>query len=495
MNSDQSTTETEYLDADRPIERREDDRLGRRSFAEAIAKQILTVRVEHGFTFAVVGQWGSGKTSVLNMVAEALLDDGDGTAVLHFNPWLFSGAADLITRFFGELSVQLDECRYQRFKEVAMAFSKLGEALASFIPDPGTGVVAKLWSTLTYIWTKTPSLHETRHRLRNALAGSDSRVVVLIDDIDRLEPNDTRELMRLVRLTSDLPSLVFLLAFDRRRVARSLSRAKDEEEGQQYLDKIVQITYDLPTVHEAVLPDILSTRLEEVLQGRDMAELDQAVWARVFYEVIKPLVVNPRHMKRYLSSLRVTLDMIGPEVALADLLGLEALRVLRPRLFDDLKAHAEYLVHPTSPLRLLMAQGEGETEIKNQLCGILERAGGDRSVMESVLEVLFPVTQKFVGRNSYGPEPSADWRRQRRVACYEVLRIYLDGGLDDGALSLSEVQDLVEALTDENQLAQLADALDDERFERALERLADYEHNFPIEAVGQAVPVLVNRMK
>ena len=75
MNDDQDASAPEYFDADRPIEGREQDRLGRRSFAEAIARHICAVPVKHGFTVAVVGEWGSGKTSVLNMVAETLKVD------------------------------------------------------------------------------------------------------------------------------------------------------------------------------------------------------------------------------------------------------------------------------------------------------------------------------------------------------------------------------------------------------------------------------------
>ena len=495
MNSDQSTPATGYLDADRPIERGDEDRLGRRSFAESIGKQILTVPLDDGFTFAVVGEWGSGKTSVLNMVAETLVDDGDGAAVLRFNPWLFSSAADLIPRFFSELSAQLNQRDLKGLKDVAKALSELGESLAPLSPIPGAAIVAELLAKLTRHATQPPSLLEKRERLRDALTRSDSRVVVLIDDIDRLEPNETRELMRLVRLTSDLPNIVFLLAFDRRRVARSLSRAEDEEEGQQYLDKILQITYDLPTVHEAILPDRFFTWLEELLQGREVGQLDKPVWGRVFYEVIKPLLGNLRHVKRYLSSLPVTLDTIGPEVALADLLGMEAFRVLRPRLFEELKAHSDCLVHPTSVSQSWLPQEERHRQIKNRLKGMLERAGDDRAAVESILELLFPATQGLVGNESYGAEWSGTWRKQRRVACEEVLRIYLNAGLDDGALALSEVQDLVGALTDQNQFAQLVDALDDQRFERALERLEDYQHEFPVEAVGIAVPVLVNRMR
>ena len=490
MNSSQDTSAGEHFDADRPIECREQDRLGRRSFAEAISRQLRAVPAEHGFTIAVVGEWGSGKTSVLNMVAETLEGDAD-VAVLPFNPWLFGSADDLVTRFFHELSAQLGQSRSERLKDVAKALSNLGQSLAPLSPVVGTTSAAGLIFKPIDHWTKPRSLHDQRDHLREALAASDSRVVVPIDDIDRLEASETRELMRLVRLTSDLPNVVFLLAFDRRHVARSLR--EDEIEGRQYLEKIVQVSYDLPNIREAILPGMFLPWLDELIGGRDLAQLDREVWGRVFYDVIKPLLGNLRDVKRYLYSLPVTLDLIGQEVALADLLGLEALRILRPSLFDELRAHTEYLVHSESVSGLLMPE-DARNKIKRELSEVLDRAGGERDVLSSVLEIMFPATQGPLGRSSHGPDWIPSWRKQRRVACEEVLRIYLQAGLDEDTIPSREVQELVGALTDGKRLAALLDALDEQRFEAALERLEDFEGDYPAEAAPVAVPALVNRM-
>ena len=493
MNSNQSSSTMEYFDADRPIECREQDRLGRGSFAEAIARQICAVPADHGFTIAVAGEWGSGKTSVLNMVAETLVDDAGTKAVLRFNPWLFGGADDLVTRFFRELSAQLGQGQLEGLKDVARALSKLGQSLAPLSPVSGTKWVASIVARLTSHWTKPPSLHQKRDDLRRALAKSGSKVIVLIDDIDRLDVSETRELMRLVRLTSDLPNVVFLLAFDRRHIARSLR--DNEVEGRQYLDKIVQVSYDLPNVREAILPGVLFPWLNALIENRDLAQFDKEVWGRAFYEVIKPLLGNLRDVKRYLYSLPVTLDTIGREVALVDLLTLEALRILRPAIFDELRAHAEYLVHSQSRSPVWAPEEVRNREIEKELSAMLEHAGGEREVLNSVLEILFPATQGFLGRGSYGPNWIAHWRKDRRVACEEVFRVYMQAGLDDGTISSREVQDLVEALTDEERLMGLLDALDEQRFETALERLEDYEHDFPVEAAPVAVPVLMNRME
>ncbi len=491
MSNQQETTAGGHFDADRPIERREQDRLGRRSFAEAIARQVRAVPAEHGFTVAVEGEWGSGKTSVLNMVAETLEADDD-VALLHFNPWLFSSADDLVTRFFSELSAQLDQDRFEGLKDVATALVGMGQVLAPLFPVPGaTGMMNVAADQITSLM-KPPSLHEKRDRLRRALEQADSRIVVVVDDIDRLEPGEIREVMRLVRLTSDLPNVVFLMAFDSGHVARGLR--ENEGEGRRYLEKIVQVSHDLPTVREAILPDMFLRWLDELIRGRDLTELDRDVWGRVFYDVIRPLLGNLRDVKRYIYSLPVTLDTIGQEVALADLLGLEALRVLRPPLFNELRTHVNCLVHSESVPESWLIEEVRNREIEKILSVMLDRAEDNRAILNAVFEILFPATQTFLGRMGHGPEWDAVWRKQRRVACEEVLRIYLQAGLDEGTIPSREIQDLVGALTDDTKLVSLLDALDEQRLEAALERLEDYEHDFPMEAAPVAVPVLLNRI-
>ena len=298
--------------------------------------------------------------------------------------------------------------------------------------------------------------------------------------------------MRLVRLTSDLPNLVFLLAFDRERVAESLGESGLP--GQEYLEKIVQLTYELPAIRRGVLREMLFEGLNELIDARNLGEPDQGVWVRVFPEVMEPLFGNVRDVKRYLNSLPVALDSVGREVALADLLGLEALRVLRPRMFEDLSAHREYLVQPGSESQMAVPPAERSAKAREELLAMLDRAGDQRSLLESVLDSLFPATQEFLGHETSGSGWVRAWRRARRVASEEVLGIYLEAGLDERALPSTEVEELFAALTDEQVLVRLLDRFSAQQFEEALERLEDYQYDYPIEAVDIAVPVLLNRM-
>ena len=489
MEESQGPSKGQRMDADQPIERRDQDLLGRRSFAEAIARDLSSVSADKGFTAAVVGEWGTGKTSVLNMVEEFLRCESPNTAVVRFNPWLFGGAHDLLIRFFSEIGAQLGQSGKVSIKAVVGSLFELGAAAAPLSSVPASSNLATLLRVIARRLGRPQRLLDRRTRLNETLARLDRKIVVVIDDIDRLEADETRELIRLVRLTSDLPNLMFLLAFDWSQVAASLG--KSEEDGSNYLDKIVQIKYDLPEVRKAVLRDAFLFAVNEAIGKHNALPLDRTVWSRVFFEVITPVLSNLRDVRRYVNSLSVALKTVGSEVALADLLGLEAVRVLRPNLFELLRSNARLLVHPVSFSAPLIR----EEERKAKITLMVEAEEDSKVLLNSVLEILFPATQGFLGGMNYGLGWDATWRKERRVACEEVLQIYLQAGLDEGALEHRQVEELAAALSDERELGKLLDALGETQLEEALTRLGAYEQEFPAEAVPVAVPVLINRMK
>jgi predicted KAP-like P-loop ATPase len=106
-----------------------------------------------------------------------------------------------------------------------------------------------------------------------------------------------REVMRLVRLTAQFPNLIFVLAFDRKRVEKAL--APDDDDGREYLEKIVQLAVDLPPADEQLLQNLLTQSLGQALValGDYENELDSR-WADVLIDIILPLLRNPRDVKR-----------------------------------------------------------------------------------------------------------------------------------------------------------------------------------------------------
>jgi hypothetical protein len=128
------------LSGDKPIESSAEDRLDRVRFAEALATQIATAPVTGSFVIGLTGPWGSGKTSLLNMVSETLTENQPDTVVLRFNPWLFSGTEQLVARFFEEMGTQLLEKPDEKLKRLGSALEVYGQLLSplKFVPVAGS---------------------------------------------------------------------------------------------------------------------------------------------------------------------------------------------------------------------------------------------------------------------------------------------------------------------------------------------------------------------
>ena len=494
----------EYINADHPIERGTDDRLGRRVFAHAIAEKVMSVPVSHGFTIALVGPWGSGKSSLLNMIQEelrtvgtdqqGLLLDKDQAKILSFNPSLFASADDLVVRFFSELSAQLGRSASTRHKEVAKALAGFGRAMAPSVPIAGAVGITEIAQAAADFWDRPPSLQLERAGLQQALGALRSRIAVFVDDIDGLEDREVKELIRLIRLTSDLPNVLFVLAFDRGRVAKHLGPT--ERDGRDYLDKIIHLTYELPLVRQQVLPSEFSKWVDDVIASHDVLELDREVWSRVFFEIIKPLLGNLRDVKRYINSLPVTLASVGQEVALADLLALEAVRVLRPKVFAHLKEHRAYLGQQTLETSGTLDDDQQLSQVRQKLQPLLDDNPDEERVVSAILELLFPAAAEAlqIGPGGIGPRWDAGCREERRVAAAEVSRIYFQAGLDESAVPSSELAGVIDALSNEKKLEEILQSLDATKLEALFERLEDYQHEYPIAAVPVALPIFLNRV-
>jgi energy-coupling factor transporter ATP-binding protein EcfA2 len=115
---------------------RAEDLLDRAGLAALLADEVQSLNASQGAVVGVLGDWGSGKTSLLNMLVEQLKDSS--IPVVEFNPWLFSGTEQLVTAFFEELAAQL-RLKGDRLGSIAEKLEMYGDSLSPlrFIPMLG----------------------------------------------------------------------------------------------------------------------------------------------------------------------------------------------------------------------------------------------------------------------------------------------------------------------------------------------------------------------
>ena len=330
---------------DKPIALPEEDILGFNPLAEIIADSISKMEKPEGTVIAVNGPWGSGKSSVVNLVRHHLCNSrAAGVKIVDFKCWWFRGEEALTTAFFHELYSAFSPSLAKKAKK---AFSKLGQILsiagttlsavgAFNAPLAGAGKAA---SVIGRLFSQQKETVENLHKeISNALKRDSSRYLIVIDDIDRLAPDEAILIFRLVKSVGGLPNVMYMLAYDRQ-LAEKIVAERYPSEGPHYLEKIVQASFDLPAPSQAALKDEFLRRLNTVV-GVERFE-DEFYFQNLCDDLVTPEIKTPRDLVRILNPLKVTWAAVREEVDPADFLSLETLRIQRPELYRALKANKE----------------------------------------------------------------------------------------------------------------------------------------------------------
>jgi predicted KAP-like P-loop ATPase len=466
------------------------DALGRAPLAAAFGRRVMQLDCSEGLVVGVLGPWGSGKTTFVNYARPQLR--ALSTAVLDFNPWMFSGHEALVESFFVELSAELRIDNGERLERIGNYLADYGESFSGlgWLPAVGPWIergrgTAKVLGK--YLSRRREGSTTRREKLEGELTKLKVPIVVVLDDIDRLSTEEIREIFKLIRLTARLPNVLYLVAFDRQRVEEALTGTGVV--GRDYLEKILQVAVDLPTLPTGTLASQASKAVEEAIAGLEVRDLDQELWTNLVFEVITPLLSNMRDVRRYATAVFISVDGLGSEIALADLLAIEAVRIFMPDLYAELPGSVEALCTPGE----IGGPTQERATSKEQIEKLIKAAGkGREDIARSMIRLLFPFGRRYIENNNYGPDWERTFRRQRRLAHKSVLGLYLERVAAPDLAGQVAAEGAWARIHDGAALEAYLRGIPDERREEAIRALEDYEDEFAPELVVPAATALLN---
>ncbi|HDL5700348.1 TPA: cytochrome C nitrite reductase, partial [Mannheimia haemolytica] len=314
------------LISDNPIKDNNSDLLDRTDNAEKFAKHIFSFDYKEGLVVGICGEWGCGKTSYINLMRPELEKH---SIVIDFNPWMFSDTHNLVSLFFTEMAAQLKE--YNDNSDIADKLEIFGELLSSVSSIPVIGEIGAVFKFFSKKKTNENSLQKQRKKLTEVLKEREKPITVILDDIDRLSSDELQSILRLVRLTGNFPNIIYLLSFDKERISETLDYSNIK--GESYLEKIIQVTFDVPKPSQDLLEKNLFSSLESLLGN---VNIDQSRWLQAYLGIIRPMIKNMRDIRRYVASLSNTFNQIGHSINTIDLLCLEAIKVFQPKTLKEI---------------------------------------------------------------------------------------------------------------------------------------------------------------
>lgn len=439
------TTHLDY--ADLPIETPEQDSFGFNAFAASLARSIRGMRTPQGVVIALHGPWGSGKSSVVNLLAHHLRSaiDGEELAIVRFNPWWFRGEEALVLAFFRELHVATKPSIVEQARGVLPKLGarllKAGGIVGSAADLAGAGgagsVAASTMDWLSRLIEDDESVEGLYRLLTSALAEQNKRFLVVIDDIDRLAPDEALAMFRLIKSVGRLPNVIYLLALDRRLADRVVAD-RFPSEGPHYLEKIIQVSFDLPAPDPADLRNRLLNAIFEVSGEPDERLIVH--FMNLFHEIVAPEIGTPRDVVRYANGFSVTWPAVAGEVDQGDFVALEAYRLFRPEVYRAIRANPQTLCGGSDG-------NERRSESAAEALDVLLLSSvADKQPYRNGLMRLFPRLQR-VWSNVIHNERD-EWSRQRRACSAQHFPTYFRLTLSDDVVSQKEIDALLGQLGD-----------------------------------------------
>lgn len=433
------------LSSDIPVTDPAQDAYGFSGFAKSLAKAIRITPSPHGLVMAIHGPWGAGKSSLLNLVKFELRTVREDACpiIIDFNPWWFNGRDQLAGQLLAQFGTSL--------RNESAALLKIGELIAEY-----SGALSKAVALSTGIpWIDKPvnallkllkrkpkEVPQLKAEIAKLLQASKRRVLFIIDDLDRLTPDEIQEVFKVVKALADFPNVIYLLSFDKVVVAEALAKSLGVN-GSAYLEKIVQASFALPSVDSARLQRKLFAELDLLLNSLPAATFDSTYWGNVYFDGLNHFIRKPRDIVRLINALAVTYPPVAGEVNPVDYIALEFIRVFQPVAYGTIRDNKEMfagVLGHAGPTR------DTVKEFHQEWLGALDAR--DRPSVRALMERLFPKVESAIGSLNYGSDFLASWRQELRACSPDLFDIYFQFGLPDDHLTQSELMKLLELTSD-----------------------------------------------
>jgi len=339
--------------SDKPIAKCDEDIFGWKDHARMLAK-LITHESNDDVALGISASWGSGKTSMLNLIKEQINELGikPKPIIVEFDPWFYGSEEKVIHSFFETLIKAIFEKKHP-IKDFLSKKLKSFSTMLCKIPDlpsdpnhPGlsegvnmTKKVASAAGSAISDKIGVGSL-ESCSDVKKSLDHSSKKpqknntypaIIVFIDDLDRLQADEALTMLKIIRLVTDLPCIRTIVAFDEEATGRLIeSKVRD---GASYIRKIITVPTYLPNPEPEKLKNYFFNDVESVINNNGISINYTFLTKEKIIESIKTL----RNAKVIINMFKVVASCLGNQINTQEYLSLCVIYIIAPELYSRLR--------------------------------------------------------------------------------------------------------------------------------------------------------------
>lgn len=352
-----------------------EDSFGRLNFAHDLVEEIFLLENQQAaYTIGLNAKYGMGKTSFMFQMQEQLgLRKIDYVSI---SPWSCTSNEQIVKDFFHSLTAVFG-------RKIGLGINKLLDIYKNLILDVQHAYKLQAFDNLL---KKDKAISEVYEDIKSKLSLCKQKIVVFIDDVDRLQASELAMIIQLIRNTGNFPYVVFMLFYDKDYMVKTLEQNKSITDADEYLKKIINVELMFPAYDIEVFKGTVASSLDKVLEniisnGQERETVVTSFIERMLpkskilsIDYLKYAFPNYRDLKRFISMFAFDLKMLlsanqgrveswKNEIEVADFILIELLKYVRPDLYEMLRSRND----------TLLESNKDEYTLRNEVKNFIQR--------------------------------------------------------------------------------------------------------------------------
>ena len=426
------------------------DLLEREGVTNQLYRSIIHCQPEQSYVISLEGEWGAGKTTIINNTKRLLRSDihstNDYILVDDFDPWLYGTQESLLLAMFESL-VRHSGMRYSPSRS-SRTIRTLRETVAN---SHWTG------NLLHIIFHDIDSVTKLKHRISSYLRTNGKSIVFFIDNLDRATDENIIFLFKLIGIVFDLPRVIYVLSFERERINSVLKNT--HEIDPRFTEKIIQQEIRVPTISAEKSQNLYSTCLINLLTAYGISgnEIKEFVPAAKY--IIKK-TKNIRMFKRMVNSVFPIVFCDNNLLKKSDLFAIEAIHFFDPELFYSIYNNPQFFISHEQDSVIALELGFNKDAFNKQGSEFFKHLFSTHADAIDLLSELFPYVERYKKGNTLKStnlfsDPLAEQiKKESRICDGKYFDLYFSYSTNDYVVIRRDIESLI---SDMNSIAHTTD--------------------------------------
>lgn len=346
--------------SDQPINKNNNDEFNRGSFVGDFIKILSNLEDDENYIIGLFAKWGLGKTSTVNLILDKLESDKEFCAV-YVSAWALGGdyekilwdILDQVYRKienknvktgrvkFGRLLSKVAEAEYPIEIDGEFDFNENGKNETNIT----SGKITKTMGYIGKMLISSDTITKARKRIENDIKGK--KVVVFIDDLDRLGGKQIMEILRSINTVADYGGMTYVLPFDKRYVCSAVEECLPKgRSGDEFIEKVIQVPINLPALTQSKIDKVMTSKLSVLFSEYHVSVSQEEItrFQQLYYNGVNKYLSSPRDINKLINVLRFKIPITYGEINIIDTIILEIIRVFDEPLYELIKENRALLV-------------------------------------------------------------------------------------------------------------------------------------------------------